>query len=70
MIGPIAKQCGTGAAVLIFGVSFHIFRPGEILISLVLSAIVILLPALLLLSAFLLWQGYERIAASRLAPSR
>jgi hypothetical protein len=65
VIGPIAKQCGTGAAVLVFGFSFHIFRAGEILISLVLSAIVILLPAMMMLSAFLIWQGCKRITASR-----
>ncbi|MFZ3201507.1 MAG: hypothetical protein WA175_10200 [Candidatus Acidiferrales bacterium] len=62
-IGPLARQCGTGTAVIILGLGLHLFNPGEVLISLIFSGILVSLLGLASLSGFLVWQGGKRMAA-------
>ena len=63
IIGPVARQCGTGMAVIILGLCLHLFNAAEVLISLVFSGILILFLGLALLSGHLIWQGGKLIAA-------
>ena len=63
IIGPVARRCGTGTAVIIVGLGLHLFNAAEVLISLVFSGILILFLGLALLSGFLVWQGGKRIVA-------
>jgi len=62
-IGPAARQCGTGTAVIILGLGLHLFNAGEVLISLAFSAVVVALLGLAMLSGYLAWRGGKRVLA-------
>jgi hypothetical protein len=62
-IGPLARQCGTGTAVIILGLGLHLFSTGEVLISLALSGFVVALLGLALLSWYVVWRGGKRVLA-------
>jgi hypothetical protein len=62
-IGPLARQCGMGTAVIILGLGLHLFSMGEVLISLALSGVVVALLGLAVLSWYVVWQGGKRVLA-------
>ena len=62
IIGPAARRCGTGTAMIILGLGLHLFNAAEVLISLAFSGILILFLGLALLSGFLVWQGSKWMA--------
>jgi hypothetical protein len=65
----LSKQCASAAALTFLGLGFHLFYAGEVFTMLIISGVMILFAILTLLSAFLIWQAYKRIAAILPSPA-
>lgn len=57
MTGPTATRCVRVAAVTVLGIGLRLYSAGDVLASLVFSAILVLLLGAVLLSGFAVWRG-------------